>query len=195
MKLYVTRHGETELNASGRVSGLDDVPLTGRGRAQAEALARAAQGKWIDLVITSPLRRARETAEIVARALGVPAVSASGLTELALGGLDGRYIEEVRKTEPEAYERRGRTLLTYKYDADSENFYDLRYRAIKQIQQIVQQDAAPDLLAVTHAGVIRVLAAEIRGESLERAVRAAPPPHGSIVTLTEKNVYWPEENA
>ena len=65
MKLYVTRHGETTWNVEWRVSGVTDVELTDRGREQANGLARVLKNEKIDLIIVSPLKRARHTAEII----------------------------------------------------------------------------------------------------------------------------------
>ena len=82
MKLYVTRHGETVVNAQHRVSGRGDVPLTDRGRAQAQALAQRAAGEPINLILASPLQRAWETAQAVAQVTQVPRLAAPRLMEL-----------------------------------------------------------------------------------------------------------------
>ena len=62
MKLYIARHGETAWNAENRVSGRTDVPLTERGLQQAQELAKNAMGKGIEVIIASPLLRARQSA-------------------------------------------------------------------------------------------------------------------------------------
>ena len=88
MKLYVTRHGETIVNSQHRVSGRGDVPLTDRGRAQAQALAQRAAGEPIDLILASPLQRAWETAQAVARAKEIPLLAEPRLMELDYGSYD-----------------------------------------------------------------------------------------------------------
>lgn len=94
MTLYVTRHGETVLNERHRVSGLGDVPLTERGRAQARELARRAAEKDIDLIIASPLQRAWETARAVAEVRGIPMVAEPRLRELDYGSFDRAAIDD-----------------------------------------------------------------------------------------------------
>ncbi|MCC7484946.1 MAG: histidine phosphatase family protein [Burkholderiales bacterium] len=87
---YFLRHGETETNAKGIVTGALDVELTPLGRSQALAAARALAGEPITTIYSSPLRRARETAEPVAQALGLPVTIVAEFTERGQGDLEGR---------------------------------------------------------------------------------------------------------
>lgn len=69
--IYFVRHGECEANAEGRIAGSrNDSPLTEEGLKQADATAESLRGKQIDLIITSPLKRARVTAERIAHKIG-----------------------------------------------------------------------------------------------------------------------------
>ena len=70
MHIYVTRHGETDYNAAGRYCGSTDVPLNENGLAQARDLARRLARVKFDAVISSPMLRARQTADIVCAARG-----------------------------------------------------------------------------------------------------------------------------
>jgi broad specificity phosphatase PhoE len=70
MKLFVTRHGQTEWNSQNRVSGITDISLTDKGLEQAEALANQIVDYDIDIIITSPLNRAKLTADILSKAIG-----------------------------------------------------------------------------------------------------------------------------
>lgn len=94
MKLYVTRHGQTVINAQHKVSGRGDVPLTETGRAQARALAEKVLDTGIDLVIASPLSRAWETGRAAAEAKGVPMVAEPALMELDYGVFDMVPIDD-----------------------------------------------------------------------------------------------------
>lgn len=71
-KLYFIRHGLSELNVKGLYAGHTDTPLTAEGRSQAKKAGRDAAGLDIDLIVSSPLSRARETAQIAAREIGYP---------------------------------------------------------------------------------------------------------------------------
>ena len=89
MKLYIARHVETPWNVENRVSGRTDVPLTERGLQQAQELAKNAVGKGIEVIIASPLLRARQTAQAVSDAIGVPIQIDERLIELEFGAFEG----------------------------------------------------------------------------------------------------------
>ena len=96
-ELLLIRHGETEWSRTGRHTGRTDVPLTARGREQAGALRPLLAGRRIALVLSSPLGRARETAELA----GLPeAVLEPDLREWDYGGYEGLTTEEIRRTRP-----------------------------------------------------------------------------------------------
>ncbi|MFL1461472.1 histidine phosphatase family protein [Roseococcus sp. DSY-14] len=88
---WFLRHGETDWNAQGLSQGQTDIPLNAIGRAQAERAAQALRGKGIATIVTSPLSRARETAEAVARALSLPiAAEDPELMEVRFGEQEGQ---------------------------------------------------------------------------------------------------------
>jgi probable phosphoglycerate mutase len=101
LRLLLVRHGETAFTAERRYSGRGDVPLTERGLAQADAVARrlAAIGRPIDAVVTSPLERCVRTAEIVAA--GAPIVVDQDLIECDFGDWEGLTFADVRSRWPD----------------------------------------------------------------------------------------------
>lgn len=100
MILYCCRHGESAYNAEGRIQGQSNVPLSPLGRRQSEALAEALSRFEIEAVYASPLKRAYETAEPVAAALGLPICTDERLMEINAGVLQGLRWEEVRQQHP-----------------------------------------------------------------------------------------------
>jgi broad specificity phosphatase PhoE len=97
----LVRHGASPLSPQKRFSGRGDVPLSEEGRAQAARLAeRLAERGGIDLVVTSPLRRARRTAEAVAAATGTELVAEPDLAETDFGRWEGHTFAEVRQQWP-----------------------------------------------------------------------------------------------
>jgi probable phosphoglycerate mutase len=95
-ELLLVRHGETDWNAERRWQGHADVPLNERGRDQARALAEElAAGERIDVVYSSDLARARETAEIAADRLGLELVLEPDLREIDVGSRQGRTWMEI----------------------------------------------------------------------------------------------------
>jgi broad specificity phosphatase PhoE/ribonuclease HI len=97
---WLLRHGETPLSVDRRFSGQDDAALTDRGRAQATAAARRLAELSIDAVISSPVRRARQSAEAVAVALGMEVVVEPGFAETDFGDWQGFTFAEVHEKWP-----------------------------------------------------------------------------------------------
>lgn len=99
---YIFRHGETELNRRRRWQGSGtDYDLTEDGVSQAEELSAKLAGKGIEVIYSSPLLRARHTAEIAARMLKVPVKTETDLRECFYGEAEGRPIAELQKEMPE----------------------------------------------------------------------------------------------
>ena len=86
---YYLRHGETEANAAGTIAGSLDVELTALGREQARFAARGLADVPITAIYASPLRRARETAQPIAEALGLPVTIVEEIAERNWGDLEG----------------------------------------------------------------------------------------------------------
>ena len=97
-ELYLVRHGETEWSRSGRHTGTTDLPLTEDGRKAARLLRPALEGKNFALVLTSPMRRARETCELAG--LGDRAAIEPDLREWGYGEYEGKTHEEIEKQAP-----------------------------------------------------------------------------------------------
>jgi probable phosphoglycerate mutase len=96
-ELWVVRHGETEWSATGRHTSVTDVPLTPAGEEAARAIGRRLAGTRFDLVLTSPLQRARRTAELA----GFPDAEVDAdLAEWAYGDYEGITTETIRETVP-----------------------------------------------------------------------------------------------
>jgi broad specificity phosphatase PhoE len=103
MILYCIRHGETIHNAEGRLQGHSDASvLSPLGQRQSEAVAAALSGKPIEVIFASPLRRARQTAEIVAEALHLEVRTDPRLMEINVGIFQDQLRADLEKDQPEA---------------------------------------------------------------------------------------------
>lgn len=105
-RLLLVRHGKTDwlLPPNNRFAGrLPGVPLNAEGRAEAEAVGRRLASTPIDRVLSSPLQRARETAEIIARHVRRPVTIDERLIETDLGPWEGMPVAEVRRRHPDAW--------------------------------------------------------------------------------------------
>ena len=95
MVLYFIRHGESTHNAEGRIQGHSDAPLSSLGRQQSEAAAKALASIAFDAIYSSPLRRALETAQIIAAPHGLPVLTDPRLMELNVGVFQDRLRSEL----------------------------------------------------------------------------------------------------
>ena len=146
---YFLRHGQTAWNAEGRFQGHTDIPLNDVGLAQAREAARILARCPIDLVIASPLLRARKTAEIVSEALGKPLLFDDELKERHFGRFEGLIVNEVKaQFGLQPHERLAKHL-----PPDAEQWHETRARAVRVIGQWLGRHPEQVMLFVTHAGL------------------------------------------
>ncbi|MDE7038136.1 MAG: histidine phosphatase family protein, partial [Lachnospiraceae bacterium] len=89
MKLYIVRHGETEWNKERRLQGQVDIPLNESGRRLARETSGGLAGIHFDLCYSSPLSRARETAELILEGRSTPVIEDERIIEMAFGECEG----------------------------------------------------------------------------------------------------------
>ena len=94
MKLYIIRHGETAWNKKFLLQGQTDIPLNENGRELAQVTARALQMVPFDLCITSPLLRAKETAQIILGSRKIPFLEDARIQEIGFGTYEGRRVRD-----------------------------------------------------------------------------------------------------
>lgn len=90
-----------------------------------------------------------------------------GLREIGLGDWDGQPVSQIRREHPREYERRGEDLFTFKTGNRGENFYDMQYRAVAALREILEDDYARNIIIVAHSGVIRALENNLRGSRVD----------------------------
>src|SRR5262245_22394094 len=104
LRLFVLRHGETEWSRERRFAGWRDIPLSEAGRRQCEAAATALSGVGVAAVCTSPLERARASAEMIAKPHRLDVCVDSAFREMGFGEWEGRTRAEVAATDPVGYD-------------------------------------------------------------------------------------------
>ncbi|NPV56099.1 MAG: histidine phosphatase family protein [Anaerolineae bacterium] len=104
MTLWLVRHGETDWNNAGRIQGHTDIPLNENGRKQARKAAQRLAEQRFDAAYASDLSRARETAEIIAAAHGLPVQTDPRLRERSHGSLEGYFYQDIRLKHPDLIE-------------------------------------------------------------------------------------------
>jgi glucosyl-3-phosphoglycerate phosphatase len=154
MRLLLVRHGQSEWNATRRLQGQADIALSDLGRDQARKLAPVIAAIGPDRAITSDLRRAAETADLLGGALPNPA-----LREVAVGDWTGAEIATLIADDPDAYN--GWRAGTYA-PPGGELWADFRARVAAVIDTEAANPCA-NLLVVCHGGVIRALVEHLLG--------------------------------
>ncbi|HEY9477996.1 MAG TPA: histidine phosphatase family protein [Microbacteriaceae bacterium] len=166
--LYLVRHGETDWNLQRRIQGSTDIPLNNTGRQQASRTGRLLARRHWDAVITSPLSRAAETAQIIAVELDLPAPeSLPELVERAYGEAEGLDDRTLARRYP------GNTPVPGR-----ESRGDVAGRVLPALIQLAEDRPGQHLVLTTHGGVIRtVLEAVAPASKAHRGVRIT---NGSI---------------
>jgi ribonuclease H / adenosylcobalamin/alpha-ribazole phosphatase len=155
-RTLLLRHGQTELSVERRFAGRGDIELTKAGRAQAAAVAaRLAASGGIDLIVSSPLRRARHTAEAVAEATGAPIAVDENLVETDFGAWEGLTFAEVAERWPDA-------MNAWLASAEvappgGESFTAVARRAVDTVERLVERHQGRKLVLVSHVTPIKTL--------------------------------------
>jgi broad specificity phosphatase PhoE len=163
--ILLARHGETDDNAPPtRVMGHRDPPLNERGREQARALARAVADEGLAALWTSPLRRARETAEIVGAAVGLQARVDDRLAESRRGSWEGRLLTDIERDEPEAWAAWARGGADFRFPG-GESLGEHQERVLAALADVAL--GPQPALVISHGGTIRAAAASRRPGNLD----------------------------
>jgi probable phosphoglycerate mutase len=172
--LVLVRHGATELTASKRFSGglaSSNPGLTDEGRAQVREVAEwlSPIGEAVDVVVTSPVRRTRESAEILAERLGVGLVEEPGFAEMEVGTWDGMTFDEVREQRPDEIDSWFGSLDVA--PGGGESFREVEKRVLDGLSRVLEKYAGQTVVVVSHVTPIKTLVAHAVAAPLEALFR------------------------
>jgi broad specificity phosphatase PhoE len=154
--LYFLRHGESRGNSARIIQGRRDLALSEKGLEQSESIAPWFNDRQIDTILCSPLTRAVQTAEAVARVLGTGAVlSQEDLNELDTGIFTGLTVEQIRQRHPEAWLSFQRS--SWEGVPRAERIAELLARAENLWRDLGRRitEGACNILCVTHSGILQ----------------------------------------
>ncbi len=154
--IYLIRHGESEWNHSGRYTGQQDIALSPLGRKQAEQVAQRLSGEPLAVVYTSPLRRARDTGEAVARVSHTPIRVDQDLAEINHGAWEGLTAAEVAARYPDEYEQWQHAPEQVQMPG-GESLNDVARRCCDVFERLIQEHQDAAIAVCSHDAVIRVL--------------------------------------
>ncbi|MGQ9724543.1 MAG: histidine phosphatase family protein [Tepidimonas sp.] len=155
-RILAIRHGETPWNRDARIQGQIDIPLNETGRWQAERTAAALADEPIDALYASDLRRARQTAEAIARRRGLALQTHPGLRERHFGDFQGRTWVELEQQHPEVV----RALKGREPDfapPGGESLLALRARVEATFAELAARHVGGQIVVVAHGGVLDIL--------------------------------------
>jgi len=168
--LYLVRHGATANNRADppRLQGRrTDPPLSDEGRQQARQTGQFLAGCRLDAVYSSPLVRARQTAEEIAGPQGVPVRVVDELIEVDVGVWEGRSWEEIEKTDREAYRAFMTDASVHPY-LGGENLDTVLARAAPAFQRLMESNCGRLVVVVAHNVVNRAYLAKLMGMPVAR---------------------------
>ncbi len=149
MKIYVTRHGQTTLNESNKVCGISDISLNKQGISQVELLSKKLKNKKIDLIISSPLKRAIETSNIISKACNINVIIDYRLAEQNYGSFEG-----IDRTNRDFLENKKNFAQRY---PNGESTLQVVHRVYNFLEEIKAQPNYECILIVSHGGICRVI--------------------------------------
>ena len=156
-RLFLVRHGETALNSSERYWGQTDVALSDLGITQAERLRDYLAGERISAAYASNLKRALDTAEIIAAAHSLKVIACPELREINFGEIEGLTYAEASERFPDlAAKWRGERNTDIEFPG-GESFHELKERVGTFPRRLENHTEGEAVLVVAHAGVLRTL--------------------------------------
>lgn len=180
------RHAEPAEDARGRCYGRLDVELSTLGRRQSERLAERLAAEPVATVVSSPRRRAVDTAHAIAAPHGLAVEILDELRELDFGELEGRTYEEIAASRPELYAQWMEAPTAVQFPG-GEAYGDLHDRVAGAVGALRDAYGGRLVVAVTHGGAVRAVLADALGMPAERIFRLV------VDTASLTRVDWIEE--
>ncbi|OGN09581.1 MAG: hypothetical protein A3J46_02370 [Candidatus Yanofskybacteria bacterium RIFCSPHIGHO2_02_FULL_41_11] len=168
--IFIMRHGQDEDNAAGILNGRRDTPLTKLGQEQAKIAAQKLIDNKIDIIYASPLKRAYETARIVANELGVDEVVLDDhLIERDFGILTGKPVADIKKYTDKVLETE---KITYFLEVEgAEDFPALLERGKKILAEIQERHSDSNILIVCHGDIGKMIRAAYHNIDWETSLK------------------------
>jgi broad specificity phosphatase PhoE len=177
--VYLVRHGATEWNIDKRAQGMADVPLTKKGKEEAQIAREQLGNVPLDAVYSSDLSRAVETARPIAASHGLEVKVDPAFREIDQGEWTGLSVDEIKERWPELWG----PARHYSARPGGESPMQVRDRALAGLRRVVEAHPGDEVVIVSHGGTIRWLSAEALGYDDRRSARIRGLGNGGIVTL------------
>jgi alpha-ribazole phosphatase len=175
--VWLIRHGHAE-GVDGRCYGRHDAPLSLKGIEQAKAVATQLAQESVRHIYSSNLRRAIQTAEIIAEPHRLPVQQLAELAEMDFGDLEGMRYEEIEERFPEVFQSWMNCPVETQFP-NGENFRQMSHRVLGAFGSLVERHPNEPIGIVAHAGVLRIILCRALAIPDGEFFRL-PQPHGAI---------------
>lgn len=184
MRLYLTRHGETEWNREQRMQGRKDSPLTAEGLAAAEKLGQRLRDITFAAVYSSPASRAMKTCETIIGARAIAIQPEPSLWEMSFGLWEGQTAEDIKREYPDEHRHFWQEPDLFTPTNQGESFQEVEERVLATLYRLADEHAGEDVLLVAHAVVINLIMARLQKRPLSTLWKGNYL-HGASLTLIE----------
>lgn len=185
-KFYIIRHGQTDWNVLGKTQGHGNSELTKEGIAQAKSVS--CELRDIDLIFSSDLKRAEETAKIISNEINKEIIIDTRLREMNFGKWEGKLISEIKKE----YEKTYNTWRNYPSEAQiesGENLHIIKDRVEEFFDEINKKYQNKNILIVSHSITVRVMLLTLLGSGVENIYRIKQ--DNTAINIVEFKIYGP----
>ncbi len=170
-ELWLVRHGQTDWNREGRFQGSVDIALNENGLGQAREIAERLKEVKFQAIYSSPLQRARQTAQMIAEKNGKKVHFDSRLSEISMGEWEGMLYQDICREYPEEINER-RVNPLYARAPGGETAVQVAERMKQAVDEIVLKHPHGPVLIVSHGLALSALVCLVRGGSLENVYNA-----------------------
>lgn len=188
--IYLTRHGETEWNIEKRLQGRGDSPLTKDGIQRAKELRDRIKNIDIDVIYSSPIKRALNTANILRGNKNIDIVTDDRLMEMCFGDYEGKKIDIIQKENPNwdiKLIMQGNVEIC---SPNGENLKEVRERISKLMNKIIAENIGKSILIVTHGITLKALMYYFKDKDVNSEVMGQATL--TKINIDEKNNFYIE---
>ena len=170
MKLFLVRHGETDWNIERRLQGQVDIQLNEFGRKLAVKTGMELSNISFDVCFTSPLKRAKETAELILDGKAVPIIDDERIIEMAFADWEGKHCSKERWEVPDSFQKFFDDPANFEPAPEGESFEQVKERTGRFLEWLYVQKEyeSSNVLITTHGAALAGLLNNIKGESIEK---------------------------
>ena len=187
-KVFLIRHGETDYNRDHRLQGALPIPLNAKGQSQAKALGLYLKDQGIETIFSSPMIRARQTADIMGQALGVTVCEEPRIQEIAFGQFEGLRSSEIEEKYPDIYRMWQSGDMSYTVP-DGESRRSVQQRMTGAWIDIITNTEYEKIALVSHGSALRIIM-----RYLFHLVPTQTIQNTSITTLSRFHEAWEIES-